>query len=87
MQIDARARAFAAVLMLVLLSFVHAMADPVSEPGSGNPATPAQPPSDSSISEPGEKSAEGGGSTQPADPFIPSETISADSAISFPVDI
>ncbi len=87
MQIDARTRAFAAVLLLVLLSFVHAVADPVSEPGSGDSATPAQPPSDSSISEPSEKPAEDGGNTQPADPFIPSETISADSAISFPVDI
>lgn len=87
MRNDARTRAFAAVLLLVLLSFVHAMADPDSEPGSSNSATPAQPPSDSSISEPGEKSAEGGGNTQPTEPFIPSETISADSAIPFPVDI
>ncbi len=87
MQIDARARAFAAVLLLVLLSFVHAMADPVSEPGSSDSATPAQPPSDSSISEPGEKPVEGGGEESPAEPFVPSETISADSAISFPVDI
>ncbi len=87
MRIDARTRTFAAVLLLVLLSVVHAMADPVSEPGSGNSITPAQPPSDSSISEPGEKSAEGGGEESPAEPFIPSETISADSAIPFPVDI
>ncbi len=87
MRINAGTRAFAAVLLLVLLSFVYAMADPVSEPGSSNPSTPAQLPSDSSISKPGEMSAEGGGNTQPADPFVPSETISADSAISFPVDI
>jgi len=87
MRNDAHTRAFAAVLLLVLLSFVYAMADPVSELGSSNSSTPAQPPSDSSISEPGEKSAEGGGETAPADPFVPSETISADSAISFPVDI
>ncbi len=87
MRINTRTRAFAAVLLLVLLSFVYAMADPVSEPGSGNSTAPAQLPSDSSISEPGEKSAEGAGNIQPAVPFVPSETISADSAISFPVDI
>jgi len=87
MRIDARTRAFAAVLLLVLLSFVHAMADPISEPASSNSTTPAQPSSEPSISEPGEKSAEGGENTQPAAPFVPSETISADSAISFPVDI
>ncbi len=87
MRINTRTRAFAAVLLLVLLSFVYAMADPVSEPGSSNSTAPAQLPSDSSISEPGEKSAEGGENTRPADPFVPSETISADSAISFPVDI
>ena len=87
MRINTCTRAFAAVLLLVLLSFVYAMADPVSEPGSGDSTAPAQLPSDSSIGEPGEKSAEGGGNTRPADPFVPSETISADSAISFPVDI
>ncbi len=82
-----RTAALALSLLLTLVPFVQGIADPVSEPGSSNATAPAQLPSDSSISEPGEKSAEGGGNTQPADPFVPSETISADSAISFPVDI
>ncbi len=87
MRNEIRTAALALSLLLTLVPFVQGIADPVSEPGSSNSTAPAQLPSDSSISEPGEKSAEGGGDTRPADPFVPSETISADSAISFPVDI
>ncbi len=85
MRNEFRTAALVLSLLLALVPFVQGIADPVSEPGSGNAA--AQPPSDSSISEAGEKSAEGGEKTRPAEPFIPSETISADSAIAFPVDI
>ncbi len=87
MRNESRIGALALSLLLALVPFAHAMADPVSEPGSGNTTAPAQLPSDSSISEPGEKSAEGGGNTRPAEPFVPSETVSSDSAVSFPVDI
>jgi hypothetical protein len=74
-------------LLLTLVPFVQGVADPVSEPGSGNATAPGKPPSDSSSTGTGEKSAEASENTQPAAPFIPSETISADSAIAFPVDI
>lgn len=87
MRNEFRTAALALSLLLTLAPFVQGMADPVSEPGSSNSTAPAQRPSDSSISEPGEKSAEGGENTRPAEPFVPSETISADSAIAFPVDI
>ena len=87
MRNEFRTAALALSLLLALVPFVQGIADPVSEPGSGNATAPAEPPSDSSISEAGEKSAEGGEKTRPAEPFVPSETISADSAIAFPVDI
>jgi hypothetical protein len=74
-------------LLLTLVPFVQGMADPVSEPDSGNATAPGKPPSDSSSTGTGEKSTEASENTQPAAPFIPSETISADSAIAFPVDI
>ncbi len=87
MRNEFRTAALALSLLLTLAPFVQGIADPVSEPGSSSSTAPAQRPSDSSISEPGEKSAEGGGNTRPAEPFVPSETVSADSAVSFPVDI
>lgn len=87
MRNEFRTAALALSLLLALIPFAQGIADPVSEPGSGDATAPSEPSSDSSIREPGEKSAEGGENTRPTDPFVPSETISADSAIAFPVDI
>jgi hypothetical protein len=84
MRIDALIRLLAAASLLLLLTFVHAMADPVSDPVNGDPDKPAQPSAETSITQPGEKSAEGGDSIQP---FVPSESVPAGSAVKFPVDI
>jgi hypothetical protein len=83
MQIDKRIKQFAATLLLLLTTFVQAPADPVADPNAGNTDTPAQPPSETPTTNLGKTPAEGGDDK----PFTPSETISADSAIAFPVDI
>ena len=71
--------AWVLALLLALPPINDAAADPES--------TPAQPVDESSA----EKADKGGGGKagqeQPEEPFVPSETISADSAVSFPVDI
>ena len=75
------------VLLLVLVPCIHAIADPVAAQGSGDSekAVVTQPEA-SDTAQPGEPSP-GVGEISPSEPFIPSETISADSAVSFPVDI
>jgi hypothetical protein len=83
MQIDRTIKLFAAALLLISITFVSATADPVADPNAGNTDTPAQSPSETPTTDPGKTPAEGGDNQ----PFIPSETISADSAIAFPVDI
>ena len=79
------------VLMLLLLPgpalFIESIADPVSEPESGTQGTATQDQAESSDAARNKKPVEDGSEESPADPFIPSETISSDSAISFPVDI
>jgi hypothetical protein len=82
-----RIEALSLVLLLVLVPCIHAMADPVAEPGSGNPSTAAETqPEASDTAQPG-KPSPGVGEISPSEPFIPSETISTGSAVSFPVDI
>jgi len=71
------------VLLLALLPFTDATADPESKPAEGVSGAAGQPADESSA----EKADESAGQEQPAEPFVPSETISADGAISFPVDI
>ena len=85
MRINALLRVLAAALLLAALPFAYATADPASEPGSGNSNTVSQPPVETPTTQPGKTPAEGGDNK--TEPFIPSESISADSAVSFPVDI
>ena len=75
------------LLLLALAPFIHAIADPASESESGGPVTTTETRPESSNGVPNRKPAEVSREEAPADPFVPSETISADSAISFPVDI
>ena len=81
------ALALALALLLAPVPFIHAIADPGSEPESGDPGTTTETQEESTNATRSGEPAEGGAGESPADPFIPSETISADSAISFPVDI
>ena len=75
------------VLLRVLVPCTHAIADPVAAQGSGDPEKSAvTQPEASDTAQPG-KPSPGAGESSPSEPFIPSETISADSAVSFPVDI
>ena len=83
----ALARVLAMALLLVLVPFIPAIADPASEPERGDPGTTTETQSESSNATRNGEPAEGDAGESPAAPFIPSETISADSAISFPVDI
>ena len=87
MWIEAQARVLVAVLLLVMVPSVQVIADPVSDPESSVSSTPAETPSSSSTTDGDKKSAEGSDKISPVDPFIPTESIPADSAISFPVDI
>lgn len=87
MRIDVRHCASIAALLMAVMSVVSVSADPVVDPGSSDAETAAQSGTDSSAGDRDEKSAAAGDETVPAEPFIPSEKISADSAVSFPVDI
>lgn len=95
MQINNTIKALAVALLSALLVFVHAAADQITDRGSGDSGQPVQTPSVAPPTEPGNESAEDGedsdnsegGETAGIKPFVPSETISADSAIAFPVDI
>lgn len=64
-----------------------ASADPASEPESGEPDPVTETQTRSSNAVPSNKSGENDRKETPAEPFIPSESVSADSAVSFPVDI
>ena len=87
MRIDLRRGVSLVALLLGLLSFVHVCADPVADGATGDTETAAPSGSDSSAGESGDKSTQDDEDKVPAEPFIPSEKISADSAVSFPVDI
>lgn len=86
MQIKKRIRFLVAVLLLALLTVVQAQSDPPAAQNEGKSDTPAQPPTETPTTQPGKTRAEGA-DTPDYQPFTPSETISADSAIAFPVDI
>ena len=80
-------RALVAALLLTFVSLPGAYADPAASPqqggtdeAAGSSPAPAQ-------SAAGEDPDEGGTGASGPEPFVPSEKISADSAISFPVDI
>ena len=85
MRIKSRLRVLVPVLALVVLPFIGAIADPATRSQKGNADTVTQ--SQPKSQDPAEKEKTAAGEEPPVDPFIPSETISADSAVSFPVDI
>lgn len=85
-----RTRAVAPALVLALaLGYLTAPhADPASQPEAGKTAEPSpRPANESAEGSAGKESAAGGSEASGPEPFVPSEKISADSAISFPVDI
>jgi hypothetical protein len=75
----------ASALPLFLLAGIGAIADPATPSVQGNADTAAQskPKAQNQKTTPAAKA----GVEPPTDTFTPSETISADSAVSFPVDI
>ncbi len=87
MRNESRVTALAMALLLVLVPFVHAIAQPASESESGDPGTITETQAESPPATRNAERGEGVAEESPAEPFIPSESISADSAISFPVDI
>jgi hypothetical protein len=87
MRNESRVTALAIALLSVLVPFVHAVAGPASESESGNPGVVTETQAESPPATRNEERGEGVAEELPAKPFIPSESISADSAISFPVDI
>ena len=74
------------VFACMLAPFTGAVADPAVASGDARPVSPKNEPASSSPSG-GERTRESGSAESSTKPFIPSESISADSAISFPVDI
>lgn len=95
MPIDKAKRILAGVVLAAPLVFVQATADPSAGQSSGKSDQEAKSPSVTATTDPGTTSDEDGdaranaegGKTTSIKPFVPSETISADSAIAFPVDI
>ena len=85
MRISLRLAAVSLALTLLWLVVAGASADPATPPAQETVDTATQ----SKPAEPNEKNtpARGAGEQAPSDSFTPSETISADSAVSFPVDI
>ena len=82
MQIEKTVKLLAAATVL-LLTFAQTPAQPTTDENEGSSQTPEQPRSETPTTQPGKTPAEG----RDYKPFTPSETISADSAIAFPVDI
>jgi len=82
-----RIGALVLVLLLVWTAFGGALADPASQPASGNTAPLTETQLESSDASRNAGSREGDRQETPAEPFVPSESVSADSAVSFPVDI
>ncbi|NIM74306.1 MAG: hypothetical protein GTO67_00360 [Gammaproteobacteria bacterium] len=86
-------RIVAAVLLLT--AFGNTPAETPGATNSGNSAMPEQPASETPTTSPGKNRAEGADNSKGGEnsgdggggEFVPSETISADSAIAFPVDI
>lgn len=79
---EGRAWFSAAVMLLAVLVPTSACADPLpGEDASGTKASAETP------SEPVRPSSKGQPAGEPEKPFVPSESIPADSAVAFPVDI
>lgn len=87
MRTEHRTGALVLLALLVWNPFANVYADAAteSEGGKSGPVTETQTESSNASrkAEPGESDRE----ETPAEPFIPSESVSADSAVSFPVDI
>ena len=83
MRIDLRGLLLTGAIALAQLSFGHVRADPAADAETPKTETSAEKPVEAAGDEP----SAGATSEAPAEPFVPSESISADSAISFPVDI
>lgn len=75
------------VTLLIMAPFAHVLSDPVTEKQTGSAQAAGEARAESSGTTSSESPAAGSAEVKPADPFVPSESISADSAISFPVDI
>lgn len=73
--------------LLLVTPIIGAVADPTSEPEGAKPESVTETRTESSNATRSKESTEGADKETPDDSFIPSESISADSAISFPVDI
>jgi len=79
---EQRARLSTVVILLTVLGAPGLSADPL--PGSEDGA--AQPTAETADDSPARASSETR-TQEPVEPFVPSESISADSAVAFPVDI
>jgi hypothetical protein len=79
-----RAAALAVVFALAVGCVTSAYADPESKPDAVETAEPSSGTAEGSA---GKESTAVGTESSGPEPFVPSEKISADSAISFPVDI
>ena len=78
-------RALALVLLLTFAPLPHAQTDPASSPEGNETGDPGADTPAPGRATSGEESSPGDESGP--EPFVPTEKISADSAISFPVDI
>ena len=87
MQNSHRAAALALAFLLTATPVTPALSDPQTTAKSGDAQTTGEPPPPSSGASSTQSPAADDAQVKPADPFVPSESISADSAISFPVDI
>jgi hypothetical protein len=75
------------IALLVWNSLSSTYADPASTAESGEPGPLMETQTESSSASRSSTRGESDREETPAEPFIPSESVSADSAVSFPVDI
>lgn len=87
MQNSHRAGALALALVLTAAPVAPAASDPATAPQSERAQAAGDSRQRSSGAASSQPPAAGSEQVKPAEPFVPSESISADSAISFPVDI
>ena len=87
MQSSYRAATLALAFLLTATPVTPALSDPETTAQSGGAQATGESPPPSSGASSTRSPAADDAKVKPADPFVPSESISADSAISFPVDI
>ena len=87
MRNKARPRVLALALLFAALPLAQSIANPPSNPAGEGTGKVEETPSESAEASPNDRPADARGEESDSDTFVPSEKISLDRPISFPVDI